>query len=105
MLLWTREMQRNEILMKPLAWKALVSVSAMGAAWAARQAATMIWSRAADSEGPVNPADRSVTWPEAFGWAALAGVLAGVARVVSRRGAVAAWEGVVGEAPPGVKTA
>lgn len=88
--------------MKPLAWKAFAGLSAVAAAWAARQAATMIWSRASDTEGPINPADNSITWSEALGWAGLAGLLAGVARVVGRRGAVAAWEGVTGETPPGV---
>ena len=84
------------------AWKALSWTSAVAAAWAARKAATAIWSKASDTEAPVNPADRSVSWAEAAGWAGLAGLTSAAARVLARRGAAAAWEGVTGDLPPGV---
>lgn len=40
----------------------------------------------------------------AVGWAALSGLSVGAARVLSRKGATAAFEKVYGESPPGVET-
>ncbi len=74
----------------------------MGGAVAARKAATAAWSRLSDRNPPVNPADRTISWGSALGWALVAGLAAGVARVVARRGAAAGWQSVTGEAPPGV---
>ncbi len=88
-----------------IAWKALSWTAAVGAAWAGRKAATALWSEVAETEPPVNPADRSVSWAEAAGWATIAGLTAAVARVLARRGAAAAWEGVTGEQPPELNTA
>lgn len=81
-------------------WSVLAWTAAAAGAWAARKAATQLWSRLTDTEAPANPADRSVTWYEAGGWAALAGGAAGIARVLGRRGAAKAWEGVTGDTPP-----
>lgn len=86
-------------------WKALVSVAAFVAAWAAREAAHRAWAALGESEGPVNPADRTIAWSQAIGWAALIGLAGGVARVLGRRGAAAAWERATGEMPPGLETA
>lgn len=91
--------------MKRVSWNALAWVAAMGAAWAGRRVATLVWSQFSDTDRPVNPADRSVTWAEAAGWAVMAGMLAALGRVLARRGAAAAWEKVTGDAPPGVQTA
>lgn len=90
--------------MKRNLWKAFSWMAAAGAALAGRKAASSLWDRMSDTESPVNPADRSVGWSEAAGWAAIAGVTAGLARVLGRRGAVAAWEKATGEAPPTVTT-
>lgn len=81
-------------------WSILAWTAAAAAAWAGRKAATALWSRFSDTEAPANPADRSVTWYQAGGWAALAGGAAGIARVLGRRGAAAAWKGVTGDRPP-----
>ncbi len=91
--------------MHKLIWKALTAVTAMGAAAAARKASTKVWARLSDNEAPVNPADRSISWPAALGWAVVAGLAAGIARVVGRRGAAAGWEAATGEAPPGLAQA
>lgn len=88
-----------------LTWNVLAGVAAAATAWAGRQAVTAVWSAVTDAEGPVNPADRSISWGEALGWAVLAGITAGLARVLGRRGAAAAWERVTGQAPPGLSTA
>lgn len=91
--------------MKSKIWSVVVTGVAMAAAWIAREAASKVWSRFADTEAPVNPADRSASWGAATGWAVLAGIAAGVARVVGRRGAVSAWQQVTGETPPGLEAA
>lgn len=91
--------------MHKILWKAITAVSAMGAAWAARQATTTAWARVSDNDAPVNPADRSITWTAALGWALLAGLAAGLGRVVARRGAAAGWEAATGEPPPGIAKA
>ena len=83
------------------AWKALAWVLAVTMGWAARRAAVALWSLVSDTEAPVNPADRNASWPQALGWAALAGLSAGLARVLGRRGAAVAWTGATGEKPPG----
>lgn len=83
-------------------WKTLAWLSTVAAAWAARQAATALWSKVSDTEAPVNPADKSVGWIEAAGWAAVAGLAGGLARVLARRGAAAAWQQVTGDDPPAV---
>lgn len=83
-------------------WNVLAAVSAMAAAWAARQAATALWHRFSDSEPAEDPADRTVSWSQAAAWAVLAGVAGGLARVVAQRGAATAWQRVTGETPPGV---
>ncbi len=91
--------------MQKYVWKAVTTLSAVGAAWAARQAATTVWSRVSDNEAPVNPADRSITWTSALGWALLAGLATGLARVVARRSAAAGWEAAIGDPPPGIAKA
>lgn len=91
--------------MEKTVWKLLSTFAALGAAWAAREAATLVWTQFSDDEAPVNPADRSISWPGAIGWAVLAGAAAGLARVTGRRGAAAAWTSVTGEAPPGLRVA
>ncbi len=90
---------------KSKVWSVIVTGAAMVAAWVAREAAAKLWSRFADTEAPVNPADRSSSWGAATGWAVVAGVAAGVARVLGRRGAASAWEQVTGETAPGLEAA
>ncbi len=91
--------------MKKMLWKGLVTVVSFAAAAVARNLATTAWSKVSDTEGPVNPADESVTWPAATGWALLAGAAGGIARVLGRRGSAAAWKSATGETPPGIQTA
>lgn len=88
--------------MKNAAWSVLAAVSAIGAAWAARQAATAVWRRVSDAEPAEDPADPTVSWSQAAAWAVLAGVAGGLARVIARRGAAAGWRGLTGEVAPGV---
>ncbi len=88
--------------MKRIIWKMLTAFAAMAAASLARKGSTKVWTRLSDNDAPVNPADRSISWAAALGWAVLAGLAAGIARVVGRRGAAAGWQAATGEAPPGL---
>lgn len=86
--------------MKDQLWKAAVTLAAIGAGVAARNAATATWARTTGQEPPANPADPGTGWGEAIGWTVATGVLVGLARLVARRGAAAAWARMDGELPP-----
>lgn len=86
-------------------WKMLTALAGFVAAWASRQAATALWTQFSDTDGPMNPADRSISWASAAGWAVVAGLTGGLARVVARRGAAGAWQMATGDSPPGIQTA
>jgi hypothetical protein len=87
--------------MKSQMWKALVGLLSVGAAVAARNAATAVWKRQVGHEPPLNPADPDTGWGEAAAWTVTLGVLAGLARLVARRGAASAWRALDdGHLPP-----
>lgn len=86
--------------MKDHLWKAAVSVAAIGAGIAARNAATSMWVRRTGAEPPANPADPATDWGEAIVWTVATGALVGLARLFARRGAAAAWTAIDGELPP-----
>lgn len=89
--------------MKQILWSAASAVSAMVAAVFVRKLVAAIWP--GDETPPLNPADRSIGWQQALGWAALSGLGAGVARTMSRRVAAAGWQRAFGEDPPGMEVA
>jgi hypothetical protein len=86
--------------MKPKMWKALAMLASVGAAIAARNAASAAWEKRTGHEPPMNPADPETDWSEAIAWTLVTGALVGVARLVARRGAAKVWEKVEGELPP-----
>lgn len=89
--------------MESMGWKTLsVGAGALGAI-AARKIVGMLWPGV--NQPPLNPADRSIQWPSALAWAIASGVGAGVARLVSKRGAAAVWESATGHSPPGIDSA
>lgn len=89
--------------MESMSWK-VVSVGAGAlAAIGMRQLVSAIWPGSA--RPPLNPADRKVDWTDALAWGIASGIGAGVARVVSTRGAATAWERVTGSPPPGINPA
>ena len=88
--------------MDRIAYRLVAGGAAVLFAWAARQAAQVVWSQFSDTDSPVNPESDDATWPQAVAWAVLAGVAAGSARVLARRGSAAVWKQVVGEEPPTV---
>ncbi len=73
---------------------------------ATRKVLLVVWNavRGPDApEPPLNPADRSVSWPDALAWAVAAGVGAGIGRLVGQRLAAEAWEVATGDTPPGIE--
>lgn len=83
-------------------WTVFVAVVTTAVGWGARRAATALWSKVYDTDAPPNPDDTDVTWTAALSWAGLAGLSAGVARVLGRKGAAAAWQSLTKEQPPGL---
>jgi hypothetical protein len=79
----------------------LSALSATLAGVLARRLVAMAWKAGTGKELPVEDDDRSIGMAEAAAWAAGVGAAVGVARVVSRRTAAAAWEKTMGEQPPG----
>ena len=91
--------------MKSAVWKAVATLASIGAAVAARNAATATWKKQVGTEPPANPADPSTTWGEAVGWTLATGVLVGMARLFARRGAAQVWKRVDGQLPPDLQEA
>lgn len=89
--------------MESFSWKALSVASGALAAIAVRKLLSAMWP--GSSEPPLNPADRRIDWTSAMVWGVASGIGAGVARVVSKRTAAAAWEKATGNPPPGIKPA
>ena len=87
-----------------LAWKVLASLSAVAAGIAARKMLVAIVRKTTGKEPPANPESPETTWPEAFGFAVLSGVVLGVARLLARRSAARSWVRATGHLPPGLET-
>ena len=85
---------------KQTAYQALSAVAGIIAAAAARKVISALWR--GDTDTPLNPADRRVSWREALAWALATAAGAAVARLVALRGAAATWEFATGETPPGI---
>lgn len=84
-------------------FKALSTVSAIGAGIATRSIIKKLWTKRTGTEPPADPADPSVGWQEALSWAAAAGVAVGVGRVVGRRVAADVWERTTGDDAPATR--
>ncbi|MBW3576695.1 MAG: DUF4235 domain-containing protein [Actinobacteria bacterium] len=83
-------------------WKALGTVAAIAAAALVRNAATAAWKRTRNADPPANPASPYTRWSEAIAWAALTGMLVGIARMLASRGAAEGWRRATGVYPPGL---
>lgn len=91
--------------MKSAMWKAVATLASIGAAMAARNAATAVWKNRVGEDPPANPADPTTTWGEAIAWTLATGALVGTARLFARRGAAKMWERVDGDLPPDLQEA
>ena len=60
-------------------------LAAMTAAFVARKALMVAWTRITGKEPPTNPEDPRVALPEALGWSVLVGITAATVRVLAIR--------------------
>lgn len=82
------------------AYRALSTVAAIGAGILVRNLVSRVWTHTTGEEPPANPADPSVAWRQALGWAVATGAAVGVARVLGRRLAAGAWTKASGKSAP-----
>ncbi|MBW3596272.1 MAG: DUF4235 domain-containing protein [Planctomycetes bacterium] len=68
----------------------LVTAAAVAAGVLTRRALRAAWKQWRGTAPPLNPMADDVNWTDAMIWAAAVGAAAGVARVLSRRGATSA---------------
>lgn len=81
-------------------WKVASAGCALGSAMLARKALNKTWRITAGAEPPENPAASDVRWREALIWTAASAGVAGLARLVAKRGAAAGWTWFFDEDPP-----
>lgn len=84
-------------------WKVVGTGAAVLGATLARNALTAGWRRATDEDPPANPASPTTNWGEAVTWAAITGLVIGVARMIATRGAAEQWRRRTGSLPPGLE--
>ena len=82
-------------------WRIVTLGAGALAAFATRQALTLLWAHSSDDPPPDDPADRRTSWWTALTWAMATGVGMGVARLLALRGASAAWQAATHDTPPG----
>lgn len=84
-------------------WKAVGTGAAVAAAAMVRNVLVAGWKRTRRTEPPSNPASPYTGWGEALAWAAVTGLLIGVARMIAQRGAAEGWRRATGLYPPGLE--
>lgn len=85
-------------------WKAVGSLSGVGAGWTTRVLLRAGWRRTRGGDPPANPAAPGTAWSEAIIWAAASGVAIAVTRMVAQRGAAEAWRATTGRYPAGMES-
>lgn len=81
-------------------WLAAAGLSSLAAAHLATLATTASWKGIAGDDPPDDPTEPNFDWPSAILFGALAGAAVGVAVVLARGGAGAAWKAKTGRKPP-----
>ena len=74
----------------------LPGAAALAAGLLTRSLIEAAWRRFTHDEPPRNPAGRETGWGEAVAWTVAVGVAVGTARLLARRGAVAARDALSG---------
>ncbi len=74
--------------------------SALVAGAAARVAVNAAWRLAQGDDPPIDPESADTEWRDAIAWTIVTGVSMGLAQLVARRGAAAAWRRALGSRPP-----
>lgn len=81
-------------------WLAAAGLSSLAAGQLATWATTASWKGIAGDDPPEDPTEPDFDWPSAILFGALAGAVVGVAVVLARGGAGAAWKATTGRKPP-----
>ena len=66
---------------------------------------TQAWAKARPNDPLVNPKDVDTNWKDALVWAALTGLGAGVAQLLTTKGADTVWRAMTGKPSPRPKNA
>lgn len=72
--------------MRSLIWKAVGAAATVLSGFVAQKAVEKTWKSATGHTPPGNAGDLDVKWSEAIAWAALSGVIVGIAQLVATRG-------------------
>ena len=88
------------LLNEKTAWRLVAGGAAFTGAVAAHWVIKGAWKAWTEEDPPENPADPTVGWGEALAWTALAGAVAGMARMLAMRAASTSWTRATGGSPP-----
>lgn len=83
-----------------MGWLLFVGGAAALGSFVVRQGLNQAWRLAYDDDPPQDPSDIDVEWRDAVVWTLATSVVAGMGRLIARRGAAAGWERMMGERPP-----
>ena len=72
-------------------WQIVTALTAVVSTLAAKKVVDFVWVSAAGKRPPENPEDEETNWKEAAAFAAVTGVVAGVARLALTRAAARKW--------------
>lgn len=72
--------------MRSLLWKAAGAAATVVSGFVAQKAVERTWRSATGHTPPGSAKDLDVKWSEAIAWAALSGVIVGIAQLVATRG-------------------
>lgn len=81
-------------------WMLTSAAGAVAASLLARSLLERGWRTVRDEDPPNEVVGSSNGWPQALAWGAATGLVVGVARIVGRRAAAAAWEKTTDRPPP-----
>jgi hypothetical protein len=81
-------------------WLIIAGLAGIAATRIAGEAVSTSWRIGAGEEPPEDPTARDLNWTSAILFTAAAGAVVGVAELLARRGAGAAWKEVTGKRPP-----
>lgn len=88
-----------------LGFKLVAAAVAVPIGRAVTKATTAAWTKARPGAANVNPKDVDANWTDALVWAALTGVGAAVAQLLTTKGADTVWRAITGRPSPRPKHA
>lgn len=83
-----------------LVWKLMAAGAAVGAGIVANKLTDGTWKFVSGGDSPSNPEDPDIDLKEAIAFAALSGVIVGLARMFANREATRVYQKTTGHLPP-----